>query len=197
MIQINLLPIRTKKRRETARQFVSVYFLSIVLVVAGMGYLWMTKNSEISERSSRLSQLQQEVAKYAKYEALLKEVTQKKEVVDKKRGVIKSLQEDRDSIVRILALLSVKLPPEKIWFDKLGQNQNTISLDGVASSNEALAEFMRNLESSPYVDKSSLNLVLSRQTVIAERKLRQFQLTYRFFPYSVVEKNMSTRQKAP
>lgn len=195
MIQINLLPIRTKKRRETARQFVSVYFLTIILIVAGLGYVWMTNNSEIEEKQRKLSQIEQEVAKFAKYETMLKELTKKKEIVDKKRDIVKNLQADRDSIVRVLALLSIKVPPRKIWFDRMGQSQSTISLDGVAVSNEAIAEFMRNLESSPYVAKSSVNLVLSRQTVIANKKLRQFQLTCRFSPYSEVEKH--TKQKAP
>jgi len=195
MIQINLLPVRTKKRKETARQFVSVYFLSIVLIVAGMGYVGVVNNGEITQRKQRLTQLQQEVAKFAKYEAMLKDLTKKKEIVDKKRGIIKSLQADRDSIVRILALLSIKVPPEKIWFEKLGQNQNAISIDGVALSNEAIAEFMRELESSIYVDRATVNLVFSRQTTIEGRKLRQFQLMCRFFPYTEAEKR--AKQKKP
>ena len=53
---------------------------------------------------------------------------------------------------------------------------------------------MRNLESSPYVEKGSVNLVQSRQTVINEKKLREFQLNYRFFPFSEVLKRLKSQQ---
>lgn len=193
MILINLLPVRVQKKKETARQFVSVYFLSVLLSVAAMGYLYFSNTSEIEKLNARLSALQQEVAKYAKFEALLKDLTKKKELVDRKRTVIKSLQTDRDVIVRALAVLSIKVPAEKIWFERFNQAGDTISLDGVAVSNEAIVEFMRNLESSPYVDKGSVNLALSRQAVIENMKLRQFQLTYKFFTFSAVEKQLKTK----
>lgn len=193
MIQINLLPIRTRKKRELARQFVSVYLLTIVLVCAAMAYIWFDNAREIDSLNSRLSQVQREVEQYKKFEALLQELTKKKEIVDKKRSIISDLQKDRDSIVRILALLSVQIPPEKMWFDRLVQAGNSMTLDGVALSNEAIVEFMRNLESSPYVEKGSVNLVHSRQTVVSDKKLREFQLNYRFFSFSDVQKRLKSQ----
>ncbi|ABK16237.1 PilN domain-containing protein [Syntrophobacter fumaroxidans] len=193
MIQINLLPVRAKKKRETARQFVSIYFLSIILMAIALGAAWFLKDREIQDKKAELSRLQQEVAKYAKFEEMLKDLTKKKELVDKKRTIIRDLQQDRDTIVRVLALLSVQLPPERMWFDRLSQVGTTITLDGTAMSNEALVEFMRNLESSPYIEKGSVNLIHSRQTVIAQKKLREFQLSYRFFPFSEVKKRLATK----
>lgn len=190
MIQINLLPVRVKKKQEGARQFVSIYFLSIGLALAVIGYLWFSNESEITTLQTRLSGLQAEVAKYAKYELALQNLVKKKELVDKKRQVVTDLQRDRDAVVRMLALLSIQVPPEKMWFDKLAQIGNAVTLDGVAQSNEAIVEFMRNLESSPYVEKGSINLVQSKQMTLKDMKLREFQLTYRFHPFSVVQKNM-------
>jgi len=193
MIQINLLPVRAKKKRETARQFVSIYFLSIILMAIALGAAWFLKDREIQDKKAEFSRLQQEVAKYAKFEEMLRDLTKKKELVDKKRTIIRDLQQDRDTIVRVLALLSVQLPPERMWFDRLSQVGTTITLDGTAVSNEALVEFMRNLESSPYIEKGSVNLIHSRQTVIAHTKLREFQLSYRFFPFSEVKKRLATK----
>jgi type IV pilus assembly protein PilN len=90
----------------------------------------------------------------------------------------------------MLALLSIQVPPEKMWFDKLAQTGNAVTLDGVAQSNETIVEFMRNLESSPYIEKGSINLVLSRQFAVKEMKLREFQLSYRFYPFSEVQKKL-------
>ncbi|MGA2404722.1 MAG: PilN domain-containing protein [Syntrophobacteraceae bacterium] len=190
MIQINLLPVRVQKRKEGARQFASIYLLTVCLAVAIIGFLWKYYDDQIDSRQSELSGLKQEVSKYAKFELALQQLTKRKELVDKKREVIKNLQNDRDAVVRMLAVLSIQVPPEKMWFDKLAQAGNLVTLDGVAQSNETIVEFMRNLESSPYIEKGSINLVQSRQFEVKEMKLREFQLSYRFYPYSEVQKKL-------
>lgn len=193
MIQINLLPVKAKKKRESAKQLFSLYLLCIVLAALIMGYLWYSKNNEIATLEKRLVQLQEEAKQYAKYDAMLQEMTKKKESIEKKKNVIFDLQKDRDAIVRIMALLSVQIPPEKLWFERLSQSGNSISLDGVALSNEAIVEFMRNLESSPYIQKGSVNLTHSRQTTMSNKKLREFQVTYKFYPFSEVLKLIKTQ----
>ncbi len=190
MIQINLLPVRVQKRQEGARQIASIYLLTIVFAMAVIGALWLTYDNEINARQTELSGIKQEVGKYAKFEAALQKLKTDKELVDRKREIIKDLQNDRDSVVRMLALLSIQVPPEKMWFNKLSQTGNSVTLDGVAQSNEAIVEFMRNLESSPYIEKGSINLVLSKQMEVKEMKLREFQLTYHFYSYSAVQKKL-------
>ncbi|MGO9020260.1 MAG: PilN domain-containing protein [Syntrophobacteraceae bacterium] len=190
MIQINLLPVRVQKRKEGARQIASIYLLTIVLALAVIGFLWISCDQRIASRQNELSALQQEVSKYAKYDAELQQLSKRKELIDKKLLIIKDLQGDRDAVVRMLALLSIQVPPEKMWFDKLAQTGYSVTLQGVAQSNEAIVEFMRNLESSPYIEKGSINLVQSKQLAVQEMKLREFQLTYRFYPYSEVRKKL-------
>ncbi len=190
MIQINLLPVRVKKRKEGARQIASIYLLTVFLALAVIGFLWHSYESQIDSQKRRLSELQQETAKYAQFELALQQLTKQKELVDKKRQIIQNLQNDRDSVVRILALLSIQVPPEKMWLDKLSQTGNAVTLDGVAQSNEAIVEFMRNLESSPYIEQGSINLVQSKQLTIKEMKLREFQVTYRFRSFSEVQKKL-------
>lgn len=193
MIQINLLPVRTRKRRETGKQFIALYLLSILLAGGVIGYLWVSKEGEINHLNRRLSQLQADVQKFARYESLLRELKSKKEVVDRKRSVVEDLQKDRDSIARLLAVISVEIPAEKMWFERLAQTANSVTLDGVALSNEAIVEFMRNLESSPYVEKGSINLTHSRQTMKSDMKLREFQITCRFYPFSEIQRLLKAK----
>jgi len=188
MIQINLLPVRVQKRQEGARQIASIYLLTVALATAVIGYLWLSYDRGISARQNELSAVQQEVKKYAGFEVALQQLKHQKELVDRKRAIVKDLQSDRDAVARMLALLSIVVPPDKMWFDKLTQTGNSVTVDGVAQSNEAIVEFMRNLEVSPYIEKGSVNLVLSKQYVVKEMKLREFQLSYHFYPYSEVQK---------
>lgn len=69
MIQIILFPVRTRKRRETGKQFIALYLLSILLAGGVIGYLWVSKEGEINHLNRRLSQLQAEVQKFARYES--------------------------------------------------------------------------------------------------------------------------------
>jgi type IV pilus assembly protein PilN len=193
MIQINLLPVRARKKGDTVKLFTYAYIGCVLVTCAVIGLLWGYQERRIQQLNTRLTRLQSEVSQYAKFEQMLKDLKQQRELVDKKRSVIESLQTDRDAIVRVLALLSVQLPPDEVWFERLAQSSNTMTLDGVALSNESLADFMRNLESSPYVEKGSVNLTHSRQKVISNMKLREFQVTYRFYPFSEVQKKLKAQ----
>jgi type IV pilus assembly protein PilN len=194
MIQINLLPVRARKKKENVRQLISIYFLTLFLAIAAMGFLWVSQKNQIGSLKQKQSSLKVEVDKYAKYEKMLQEMTKQKEIMDKKRATIEALQKDRDEAVRALALLSVEVPPDKIWFNKLTKTANNLTLSGFAVSNEAIVEFMRNLESSPYVAKGSVSLTRSRQSTVANSKLREFDLTYRFFPYSEMQTQLKVEK---
>lgn len=113
MIQINLLPVRVQKRKEGARQIASIYLLTIVLALAVMGYLDISYNRAISVRQDKLSAVQSEVKKYQVYQVQLQHLSETNALINKKRGIIEELKGDRDAVVRMLALLSIKVPTGK------------------------------------------------------------------------------------
>jgi type IV pilus assembly protein PilN len=188
MIRINLLPLRAKKRKVTVRHFFLAFLATIAVTTILIGAIWIYQETQIHNLNKRLTQVKAEVEQYAKYEPLVQEVIKKKQLVDKKLGIIRDLQRDRDTIARLMALISAEVPAEKIWLERLAQSANSMTLDGVALSNEAIAEFMRNLESSPYVVKGTVSLTHSRQTLMSNKKLRQFQLVYQFIRFSQLQK---------
>ncbi len=193
MIQINLLPARVRKRRDNVNQFIYAYGLCIIGALCVMAFLWYYQSNQISNLNSRLAQIQSEVSKYAKFDQMVKDLKQKVALVEKKKNVILSLQTDRDTMVRMLALMSVLIPPEEMWFERMNQSARTLTLEGVALNNEVLAEFLRNLESSPYIEKGSVNLTHSRQKTLSNQKLREFQVTCRFFPFSEMQKRVKAQ----
>jgi type IV pilus assembly protein PilN len=184
MILINLLPVRTKKREDGDRLIAAAYLLTVFLALVIMSVVDIAYSRIIAAREHTLAAVQTQVKAYHVYQVKLDQLVEHKKMIDQKRRVIKQLQSDRDSVVRMLALLSIKIPVGKIWFNSLTQNGDTVSLDGVAESNEAIATFMRNLQASPYVETGSTNLVVSKQIKIEDMKLRTFKLAYRFRTYS-------------
>jgi type IV pilus assembly protein PilN len=190
MIRINLLPVRAKIRKENVRQLISIYLLSVLVVVGVIAYVWLAQTYKISRLEGHLQRVKAEVASYAKFEQILKDLQAKKVTIEKKRETIIALQQDRDNLVRILAVMSVQIPAERVWFEKMSQAGPAITLDGVALSDETIVEFMRNLESSPYVDKGSVNLVHTKLTSISGMKLREFRMSCSISGYSVVQQRL-------
>lgn len=189
MIQINLLPQRGKRRKVSVHQIFLAYVASVALTLIIIGIIWLLQKYEIEGVQTRLARVEEEVRQYAQYEALDQDVTKKKQLIDKKLEIIASLKQDRDTLVRLMALLSVDVPAEKIWLERLAQSGNSMTLNGVAMNNEAIAEFMRNLESSDYIVKGTVNLARSKQiTIPPGKKLREFELKFQYAPFSAVKK---------
>jgi len=188
MIQINLLPVRARRKKQDVRQIIVLYFVYLFLILAVMGVVWVNQKNRIEELNRQVVKLEKEVQAFAGVEAKLKELQAKKEALQTKKKVIENLRKDRDVIPRMMALLSSHVPADKMWFEKLAQTGSGMTIDGIALSNEAVAEFMRNLESSPYIEKGSVSLTHSRRVSMTSVKLREFQVSYRFLPYSEVQK---------
>jgi type IV pilus assembly protein PilN len=197
MIQINLLPGRSKRTKgmQLDQYFAHLYCASFALLCLTIVFLWISQNREIDALNKRLAKIQQEVERHAMHQGMLKDLTAKKDAIDKKQAVIKDLQKDRDALVRVLALLSAQIPAEKVWLERLVHSANTVTVDGMALDNEAIAEFMRNIESSPYTVDGTVSIMHSRQILEGDSKLRQFQVNYRFLPFSQVQQRVKMQPR--
>lgn len=196
MIQINLLPVRKKKKKGNAQSFLLIYALTVVLAASTIGYLWVSKKNEIKSSQTRVDKLKVEVKRYEQFERILSDLEKERDGIKRRKTVIADLQKDRDKMVRLLALLGAAAPPNRIWFEKIVQSGPTLTLDGIALSNETVAEFMRELEGSPYIEKTSVSLMHSRQTVMNDFKLREFRLAFRFLPFSTVAEKLKKQTPA-
>ncbi|ROR03048.1 PilN domain-containing protein [Desulfosoma caldarium] len=195
MIRINLLPAEKKPIRTTARQYLIGYVLCVVVTGLAIAFLWSNQTRTIETLQRRESELKAEAAKYAKYEKILQDLTKQKEIIEKKKEIIQGLEKDRDRMARVLALLSLWVPVDKVWFETVTITGDKVDVAGIALSNESVAEFMRNLEESPFVMRGSVVLAHSRQTSVGQRKLREYRLTWRMVPYSRVKESLAHKDK--
>jgi type IV pilus assembly protein PilN len=197
MIRINLLPAEKKPIRSTARQYLILFAVSVLLTAVAIAFIWTGQAREIQRLQQRESALKAEAAKYAKYEKILQELKQQRETIEKKKEIIRGLERDRDKMARVLALLSLWVPAERVWFESLTVTDNKVEVSGIALSNESVAEFMRNLEQSPFVVRGSVVLAHSKQTAMGDRKLREYRLTWSMMPYSQVKAALAQKDQSP
>ena len=76
----------------------------------------------------------------------------------KKKEIIESLQGDRSLMVHIFEQMARTIP-DGVALTSIKQTADSIQLDGRAQSEARVAQYMRNLDDSPYLKDPDLNIV--------------------------------------
>jgi type IV pilus assembly protein PilN len=90
-----------------------------------------------------------------------------------RKQIIESLQRDRAEAVRLLSEL-VKQVPEGVYLRSVKQDGQKISLGGYAQSNARVSTLMRNIETSPWLEKPQL--IEIKAAMVEKRRLNEFSL---------------------
>ncbi len=180
MIRINLLSDREAIRKETTRQQVSIFLLSICLLVVILGgiqfYQVQRKNDlkeQIREVKGVLKELEKKVGEVEKYKEAKRELETKLEIID-------SLQKGKFRVVRILDGIGETIP-EKMWIETMDLKGNKCSLEGYAVDNETIAAFMKSLERMDTF--RTVDLLWTEKKEVEGIGLKHFSLTA-FLPAS-------------
>jgi type IV pilus assembly protein PilN len=155
MIRINLLPHREIRRKQQQKEF-----FILLGIVAGLGAtVWFATHSYLSgqleEQNGRNSYLETEIATLDKQIEEIKKVQEQTTALLQRKKIVESLQANRAETVYLLDQL-VRQLPDGVYLKSVQQKGKQVSIDGFAQSNARVSTFMRNLESSPYLEKPNL-----------------------------------------
>ncbi|MBQ4855383.1 PilN domain-containing protein [Rhodanobacter sp. B2A1Ga4] len=155
MAHVNLLPWRAARRKQREREF---YMQLVTAFVAGLGVLllwvfWM--DQRIDNQNDRNAYLQTEIKQLDVRIAKIKDLEKVREHLLARKQIIEQLQADRSQMVHLFDEL-VKTIPTSARLTGLKQGGQSMSLDGVAQSNASVAEYMRNIEGSPWMGHADL-----------------------------------------
>ncbi len=200
MIRINLVKERKKVKREST--LIWQFWLYLIIVFGMLGacsYLYWMQTQKLSQLSMDKVRLDAEIKNYEKYDKLLRELQAKLEEAKKRNEVIANLTKDKDTVVRLLALITLITPEGRVWFEEIKYYGNEVILIGFAKSNETIVELMRNLENSRYAVKESIDLIRSTAEEYIGNVLRKFEIHFRFKSFSQVlaEKGVDKLQENP
>jgi len=162
MIKINLLPARAAKKKENIRQQVSIGALTLVFALIAMGWSQIALIRKIGNTEEAIVSINKELESLKAVADEIKKLKDIKAVFAKKFNIIKSLRENKAGPVHLMDDLS-KSNPGFLWLTSFAQREKVgdIEIKGKAFSNEAIAQFMDNLEKSPYF--ANVNLMVSQQ----------------------------------
>ena len=180
MIRINLLPFRAARKRENIKRQVTVYVLSVILLVVAMAYMFLHLGGRLSDAKAQETQLNQALAKHRQTIARINDLKKKIQVIEQKLTVIQRLEEGKQGPVRLLDELAKAVPKDRLWLSAMAESEGSLTLTGSARNNETVAEFMTNLENSPIV--VSVDLQSSQSTTIQGVNLSNFSLRCKVDP---------------
>lgn len=180
MILINLLPHREAARKKRKEMF-AVSAGATALGGGALSFLvslWFQHAMDV--QASRNTFLDQEIVKL---DAQIKDIATLREelqALKARQTAVENLQSDRNMPVHLLSELVVQTP-EGIYLTQVKQEAQTVSLVGVAQSQERVSELLRNISSgSAWLTKPDLVEIISAQQQLSSRDQRRvFNFTIR------------------
>jgi type IV pilus assembly protein PilN len=158
MPRINLLPWREQERKVRRREFTVAAGAAVVaaLVFALGGKL--VYSSWIDTQNEKNALLKKEIVKLDAEIADIQDLEDRKQRLVARMEIIEKLQRKRPEIVHQFDEL-VRTVPDGVYLTSLKQTANKLEIKGVAQSSTRVSTFMRNIDSSTWMDNPELQVV--------------------------------------
>jgi type IV pilus assembly protein PilN len=180
VILINLLPHREEKRRLRKRAFFVALGLAAIAGLAVVGVWYSVLQTLTGAQQGRNSFLKTEIANL---ESQIKDIATLRAEIESlkaRQRAVEDLQTNRNLPVYLLDEL-VKQTPEGVYLTTIRQNDQVVSINGVAQTNERVSEFLRNtLYNSKWLERPELvEIKVAGQAQNARDQRRLFDFAMR------------------
>jgi type IV pilus assembly protein PilN len=160
MPRINLLPHRELDRKRRRREFGGALIMAAIagcLFVVGGKVLY---TSWIDSQEAKNTLLKKEIVKLDSQIADIQDLENRKQRLVARMEIIEKLQRKRPEIVHLFDEL-VKTVPEGIYLTQMKETGKKLEIHGIAQSSTRVSTFMRNIDSSAWMDNPQLLVVES------------------------------------
>ncbi|MFO7964932.1 MAG: PilN domain-containing protein [Desulfobacterales bacterium] len=157
MIRINLLPFRAARKKENIRRQISIFSLSLVLILLALFLINSLLAGKINALNEQIRQTKSEIEKYAKINDEIQRIKSEIAILKKKIKVIKDLEANRTEPVKLLDAMTGLVVPNRMWFTDFESMGPNVHITGIALDNQTVADFMVRLENSNLFDVVNLN----------------------------------------
>jgi type IV pilus assembly protein PilN len=175
MIRINLLPFRTERKKENVRRQLSLFLLSLILVLIVLVYYNFSLSSKIGKLNNKIATTKSELNRYEEINKEIARIKKNLENLKMKMAVIDQLESDRHAPVRLLDMLTQVLITNRMWLVSLNDQEKSVTINGIALDNKTVADFMVGLQNCGLF--SDVNLKTVKHQEVQKSKLKGFQIT--------------------
>lgn len=156
MAHINLLPWRTERRKIRQREFFMQLGAAAVAAI-GVLFLWgFWMGMRVDNQNERNAYLQDQIKQLDVRLTKINDLEKVRAQLLARKQIIEQLQANRSQMVHLFDEL-VKTIPGSARLTSIKQAGDRMVLDGVAQSNASVAEYMRNIEVSPWMGQADLS----------------------------------------
>lgn len=174
MIRINLLPFRTDRKKENVRRQVSLFLLSMALVLLVLFYYNWSLNSKIGKLNKNIATTNTELKKYNEINKEIARIKKNLEILRKKMAVIAQLESDRHAPVVLMDTMTQVLVSKRMWFTDLSVSDTAVDISGIALDEKTVADFMVRLQNSGLFSNVELRSVKRKK--VEKSNLKSFQV---------------------
>src|SRR5258706_9037023 len=176
MIRINLLPHREIRRKQQQQQF----FITLGIVVAIGAGIWFAVHvyleDQFDNQVNRNKYLTAEIDKLDEQIAEIQKLKDQTAALLARKRVVETLQGTRSEVVHLLDQM-VRQLPEGVYLKSIKQTGTNVLIGGLTQSQARVSTLMRNLESSPHLEKPVLIEIRSAAAAAGAQRLNEFSLT--------------------
>lgn len=155
MIHVNLLPHRAERRKRQQQQFFVMLGVVVVLGAVIWGLVHTYLSDQIDSQISRNRYLTEEIAKVDKQIAEIKTLQDQIEALLNRKRAVELLQSNRAQTVQLLDQL-VRQLPDGVYLRGVKQVGQRVTINGITQSQARVSTLMRNIDSSPVLEKPGL-----------------------------------------
>ena len=175
MIRINLLAKKVSKKKAGAIQHLVVGAAALVLLAAGLAWVWVDQSGKYAALRSQISKQEAEKERLKNVNEEKARFEKDKGEIERKLAIITKLQKERIVPVHLLDELTRVIDAgTPIWITNYAFTKGGITLDGFSLSHEALRPMVDNLEKSPYY--KDVELLFSERSDLQGREVFRFSI---------------------
>ncbi len=158
MPRINLLPWREQERKVRRREFAfaagGAAFAAVIFVLGGR----LLYSSWTDSQNEKNALLKKEIVKLDAQIADIQDLENRKQRLVARMDIIEKLQTKRPQIVHLFDEI-VKTVPEGVYLTQIKEAGKKLDIHGIAQSSTRVSTYMRNIDSSVWMDNPQLQVV--------------------------------------
>jgi type IV pilus assembly protein PilN len=178
VIRINLLPQEHRRRKRGGAGLEKtkvIPFAVLGLVLAGCIATVTLQNAKLSAVDQEVTSARAEAEQYKKTIALINDMVEREAELNRRLGLVRSLDQNRFRTVRILDEVAQTVP-HYLWLTSLKNvSPERVAIEGYAFSNLVVSDLMSRLEESELFDDVELTVV--RRRVVDGQNAVNFTVT--------------------
>jgi type IV pilus assembly protein PilN len=172
-VRVNQLPHRAERRKRQRQHFFVLAGGTAVVGLLLVGAMHTFYQRQIDTQADRNAFLKGEIAKLDQEIAEIDSLKAEIAALLARKQVIETLQRDRAQTVHLLDEL-VRQMPEGIYLKGLVQKGLRVDISGYAQSNARVSTLMRNVDSSPWLERPVL--VEVKSATVEKKRVSEFNM---------------------